>query len=106
MMQNAPYTYITYTIFDYHYCWNFEWQKIFKFKTPTLQVWKLQNHLDAAVLIEDFSMVSRVQPQFPKNLHSNSPKKFRSEFLSNINSWKILKIQQAERPAEVSPAPH
>ncbi len=68
MMQNAPYTYITYTIFDYHYCWNFERQKIFKFKTPSLQVWKLQNHLDVAVLIEDFSMVSRVQPPIPQEI--------------------------------------
>jgi len=81
MMQNALFTYITSTIFDYHYCWNFERQKIFKFKTPTLQVWKLQNHLDAAVLIEDFSMVSRVRPQFPKNLHSNSPRNLEVNFI-------------------------
>jgi hypothetical protein len=81
MMPNAPYTYITDTIFDYHYFWNFEWQKIFKFKTPALQVWKFQNYLDAAVLIEDFSMISRVQPQFRKNLHSNSPSNLEVKFI-------------------------
>jgi hypothetical protein len=43
-------------------------------------------------------MVSRVQPQFPK--------KFRSEFYQMLIHEKILKIQQAERPAEVSPAPY
>ncbi len=59
-------------------------KKIFKFKTPTLQVWKLQNHFDVAVLIEDFSMVSRVQLQFPN--------KFRSEFCQMLSHEKYSKF--------------
>jgi hypothetical protein len=46
----------------------------------------LQNHLDAAVLIEDFSMVSKVQPQFPK--------KFRSEIYQILSHEKYSKFNR------------